>query len=113
MITAIECACMHSRFTEDEIRENYVWVISALNEFASRSVLEYASQPKPVEEGEGEGGMEELMIYRFQADHIEDTLRIIANILGSRTKETCADRQVVKAIEFINKVLTKNIQDEK
>lgn len=47
------------------------------------------------------------MIHKFEAEHIEDTLRIIANILKSRKKETCADRQVMKSIELIKRVLTK------
>lgn len=52
--------------------------------------------------------MEELIILKFQAEQIEDTLRIVANILGSRTKETCADRQVCKSIEMIKEVLSKS-----
>jgi len=40
MITAIECATMHSGLTEQEIKDKFPWVISAMNEFASRSVLE-------------------------------------------------------------------------
>ncbi len=53
--------------------------------------------------------MEELMIHKFEAEQIEDTLRIVANVLGSRKVEgqTCCDRQVVKSIEMIKRVLAK------
>lgn len=50
--------------------------------------------------------MKELMIHEFEAKQIEDTLRIVANILVSRKKETCADRQVCKSIEMIKRVLS-------
>lgn len=52
--------------------------------------------------------MEELTINKFQAEHIEDTLRIVANILDSRKKTTCADRQVCLSIEMIKEVLAKS-----
>ncbi len=53
--------------------------------------------------------MEELIIHKFEAEQIEDTLRIVANILGSRKVEgqTCADRQVMKSIKMIKRVLAK------
>lgn len=53
--------------------------------------------------------MKELIIYQFQAAYIENTLRTVANILESRTRETCIDRQVVKAISMIKEVLAKTI----
>lgn len=53
--------------------------------------------------------MKELKIHKFQAEHIEDTLRIVANIIGSRTKETCTDRNIMKAIEYIKNVLNETI----
>lgn len=49
--------------------------------------------------------MEELVIYQFEAAQIEDTLRIIANIMHSKERLTCADRQVMKSIYMIKKVL--------
>ena len=49
--------------------------------------------------------MKELMIYEFQAKEIQDTLRMVANTLGSRSKEACVDRCVCKSIEFIESVL--------
>jgi len=49
--------------------------------------------------------MKELKIHEFEAKQIEDTLRIVANILGNRKKETCADRQIMKSTEMIKRVL--------
>lgn len=51
--------------------------------------------------------MKELIIHEFEAKQIEDTLRIISNILKCQTKATCADRQVVKSQEMIKRVLSK------
>jgi hypothetical protein len=51
--------------------------------------------------------MKELIIYEFEAEQIEDTLRIVANILGSRNKVTCADRQICKSIDIIKNILNK------
>lgn len=53
--------------------------------------------------------MEELKIYEFQVKRIEDTLREVANILKSHSKETCVDRNVMQAWEMIKNVLDKNI----
>ncbi len=53
--------------------------------------------------------MKELMIYTFQAKHIENALRIVANILGNRKKQTCADRQICKSIEMIKEVLGESV----
>lgn len=50
--------------------------------------------------------MEEYVIYRYEAEQIEDTLRIIANILHCENEETCADRQVMKSIKMIKQVLS-------
>ena len=68
--------------------------------------------PSKGQEGEAERkakGMDELKIYAFQAKHIEDTLRIVANTLKSHSKETCLDRDVMQAWEFMKNVLSKNI----
>lgn len=54
--------------------------------------------------------MEELEIYEFQAKHIEDTFRKIANCMNSRSKETCLDRDVMQAWEMIKNVLNKDIK---
>ncbi len=52
--------------------------------------------------------MEELDIYKFQAKHIENTLRIVANVMDSREKATCLDRDICKSIEYIKEVLAKS-----
>ncbi len=53
--------------------------------------------------------MKELKILEFQAKHIAETFRIVANILDSRNKEkeTCADRMILKSIDMIKDVLAK------
>jgi len=53
--------------------------------------------------------MEELKIYEFQAKHIEDTFRKVANTLESHNKETCLDRDIIQAWEMIKNVLNKDI----
>lgn len=57
-------------------------------------------------------GMEELKIYRFQADHIEDALRKVNNVLKCHTKESCLDRDVMQSIEMIKAVLERNPNKE-
>jgi len=54
--------------------------------------------------------MKELIIYEFQAKTIENALRLSMNVLESRdkSKETAMDRELLKADEFIKKVLTEN-----
>jgi len=54
--------------------------------------------------------MEELLIYKFQAEQIEDTLRVVANILDSRKKTSCIDRDIMQSIEMIKKGFDKNIE---
>lgn len=49
--------------------------------------------------------MEELKIYKFQAKHIEDTLRLVARTLESRNKETSIDRDVMQAWGMIKNIL--------
>ena len=44
MITALQCASMHSGLSEETIKQEFSWVLAALNEFSSRSVLDHASQ---------------------------------------------------------------------
>ena len=57
--------------------------------------------------------MEELIILKFQVEHLENTLRLVANTLGSRTKETCLDREVMKSIDFVKEVLSKSKEIKK
>lgn len=52
--------------------------------------------------------MEELTINKFQAEQIEDTLRLVANILKSRSKETCLDRDIMQSWEMIKNVLNED-----
>ncbi len=56
--------------------------------------------------------MEELTIYKFQAENIENALRLCIRHFDSTTKETCMDRDVVQAMEFIKNVLAKQIDKE-
>ena len=56
--------------------------------------------------------MKKLIIYEYQAKQIEDTLRIVANILGSRTKETSADRDVMQSIGMIKAVIEEKPQTQ-
>ena len=56
--------------------------------------------------------MKKLIIYEYQAKQIEDTLRIVANILGSRTKETSADRDIMQSIGMIKAVIEENPQKQ-
>lgn len=51
--------------------------------------------------------MEELKIYKFQAEQIEDTLRLVARVLKSQSKETSIDRDVMQSWEMIKNVLNK------
>lgn len=56
--------------------------------------------------------MEELTIYEYQAKRIEDTLRMVANVLKSRDKKTSLDRDVMQSWQMIKNVLNKNIDEE-
>lgn len=49
--------------------------------------------------------MKELKIYEFQAKQIEDTLRLVARTLGSKSKTTSVDRDVMQSWEMIKNVL--------
>lgn len=53
--------------------------------------------------------MKELKIYEFQAKQIEDTLRLVARVLNSKSKETSVDRDVMQSWEMIKNVLSENI----
>lgn len=56
--------------------------------------------------------MEKLEIYRFQAEDIEDTLRMVANVLESNKKETCLDRNVIQSLERMRNVLKGEIDTQ-
>ena len=53
--------------------------------------------------------MKELKIYEFQAKQIEDTFRLVARALDSKTKTTSVDRDVMQSWEMIKNVLAKKI----
>jgi len=53
--------------------------------------------------------MKELKIYEFQAKQIEDTFRLVSNLLNSKEKETSLDRDIIQSWEMIKNVLEKNI----
>lgn len=51
--------------------------------------------------------MKELIIYEYQAKHIEDTFRRIANILESHDKKSCVDRDIMQGWEMIKNIIAK------
>ena len=53
--------------------------------------------------------MKELKIYEFQAKQIEDTFRLVARMLDSKTKTTSVDRDVMQSWEMIKNVLAEKI----
>ncbi len=53
--------------------------------------------------------MKELKIYEFQAKQIEDTFRIVARVLDSKSKKTCLDRDVMQSWQMIKNVLAEDI----
>ena len=53
--------------------------------------------------------MKELTIYEFQAEHIKDTLRLVARILESSKRTASVDRDVIQAKEMIENVLSGEI----
>lgn len=56
--------------------------------------------------------MEELKIYAYQAKQIEDTLRMVANVLKSHDKKTCIDRNVMQSWDMIKNVIAKDIDKQ-
>lgn len=54
-------------------------------------------------------GMMPLSIYKFQAEQIEDTFRIVARTLDSKDKKTCLDRDVMVSWQMIKNVLSEKI----
>ena len=53
--------------------------------------------------------MEELKIYKFQAESIKRTLQLVARVLDCKTKETSLDRDVMQDLKTIENVLEKDI----
>lgn len=56
-------------------------------------------------------GMAELKIYKFQAKQIEDTFRLVARAMESKTKETSLDRDVMQSWQIIKNVLAGKIDE--
>jgi len=56
--------------------------------------------------------MKELKIHEFQAKQIEETFRLVAKSLGSETKTTSVDRDVMQSWEMIKNVLAENIDTQ-
>tara|TARA_R110000796_G_scaffold146955_3_gene263696 strand:- start:2876 stop:3073 length:198 start_codon:yes stop_codon:yes gene_type:complete len=52
--------------------------------------------------------MEEITIYKFQLEAIEDALRITSRLHNSRTGETCFDRQVRQSEQYVKNSLEGN-----
>lgn len=57
--------------------------------------------------------MEELMIYKFQAEEIKDALRMVSTAFKCQSKTTCLDRTVCRAQEMIEKVLATSKKKQK
>lgn len=55
--------------------------------------------------------MKELKIYEFQAKQIEDTFRMISNLLESKNKETCLDRDIMVSWQMIKNVIDQKIDE--
>ncbi len=49
--------------------------------------------------------MKELKIYDYQAKQIEDTFRIVSNLLNATEKKSSLERQVCKSWEMIKNVI--------
>lgn len=49
--------------------------------------------------------MEEITIYKFQLEAIQNALRLSANINNCRKKETCFDRIVTQAEKYADNAL--------
>ena len=49
--------------------------------------------------------MEKLEIYKFQAKDVADTLNAVANLLKSRSRTTCLDREIMVSIQMMYNVL--------
>lgn len=56
--------------------------------------------------------MKELKIYEFQAKQIEDTFRLVSNLLGSKDKISSLDRDVMQSWEMIKNVLSGEIDKQ-
>ena len=55
--------------------------------------------------------MKTLKIYEFQAKQIEDTFRLVAVLLESKSKKTSLDRDVMQSWQMIKNVLEEKIDE--
>jgi hypothetical protein len=55
--------------------------------------------------------MRELKIYEFQAKRIEDTFRLVNNLLKANKKDTCLKRDIMQSWQMIKNVLEENIDE--
>lgn len=53
--------------------------------------------------------MKRLEIYKFQLETIENTLRLVSNMLHSQNKETSLDRDITQSLAFARNALSKDI----
>ena len=93
----------HTMFENDVLKrlERLAYLESAfkkINEEKVRQVQNAVIEPKK--------GMEELKIYKYNAETIADALRIAANVLDSRKKITCLDRDIMQSIGIIKNVIS-------
>jgi hypothetical protein len=83
-----------------------------LNFIFVKAMEEYASQSPAVQAQEAiskRKGMDKIHIYRFQAEQIKETFRMVANVLDSRDRKTCLDRDVMVSYGMIENALTGKI----
>jgi hypothetical protein len=52
--------------------------------------------------------MKELIIYEFQAKHIEDSLRLVIRTFECKKSESSMDRDVLQAMKMIENVIAEN-----
>lgn len=55
--------------------------------------------------------MEKIQIYKFQLENIKEALRMTSNIHNSRLGETCFDRTVRQAYQYVNNALDGKIDE--
>lgn len=56
--------------------------------------------------------MEEIIIYKYQLKDIQNTLRLAIIINDCNKKETCFDRQMIKAKLFVDNALEGKINEQ-
>jgi len=89
--------------TGQEKIELYKDTISSLQARIRQIQLEGIKEPEP-------DGMDIEIIYRYQLESIEDTLRKTNNLHNCSTKKTCFDRDVCEARQYTNNALNREIK---